>query len=81
MLVSICLSYFFLYDYFQEGDLFYWNISGDWVIYEGGYNIEKVFKTLNMWCIKYQEVDLIQYFLEQYLDIVLDIQVCLIQCI
>ncbi|XP_061175870.1 uncharacterized protein LOC133184810 [Saccostrea echinata] len=59
----------------EEGQLSFWNFSGDWKIIEGGYNAEKAFVTSHMWCTKYQEVDLTQHFSEEYLDTAPEIQV------
>ena len=52
-----------------------WSIGGDWKIHEGGHGTEKAFVTSHMWCTKYQEVDLTEFFSEEYLDTAPEIQV------
>ena len=49
---------------------------GDIKIHEGGgYGTETGFVTSHNWCSKYQEVNLLDYFLEEYLDTAPEIQV------
>lgn len=60
----------------QMGSLSHWNVSGNWNVHEGGYGTEKAFVSSYMHCVKYQEVDLTEYFSPEYLDTAPEIQVC-----
>ena len=53
----------------------HWNTRGDWQTTEGGFRTERAFKTSHMDCVKYQEVDLTEFFKAEYLDTAPDIQV------
>ncbi|KAL4236673.1 hypothetical protein ACF0H5_005057 [Mactra antiquata] len=52
----------------ESGDLEYWNISGRYKITPGGYNTVNCIETSDQWFMKYQEVNLSDYFSAEYLD-------------
>jgi hypothetical protein len=54
----------------------HWNTQGDFKVADGGFTTETKFATSHMWCKKYQEVNLLETFSEEYLDTAPDIQVC-----
>lgn len=50
-------------------------MTGNWKVREGGYGTEKSFVTSHMDCIKYQEINLSDYFSADHLDTQPPIQV------
>ncbi|XP_063416845.1 uncharacterized protein LOC134699089 isoform X1 [Mytilus trossulus] len=52
----------------ENGDLTFWKTEGDIKVCDGGYDTDTCFVTSHIWGCKYQEVNLLDYFTEEYLD-------------
>ncbi|VDI39379.1 Hypothetical predicted protein [Mytilus galloprovincialis] len=52
----------------ENGDLTFWKTEGDIRVCDGGYDTDTCFVTSHIWGSKYQEVNLLDYFTEEYLD-------------
>lgn len=67
----VLLMVFFL----KNGDMKHWTVEGNIKVCDGGYDTDTCFVTSDVWCSKYQEVDLLKHFTSEYLDTAPDIMV------